>query len=359
MERSINHTVEEYLEYFPCVAVIGPRQCGKTTLLHSLNSGWNHFDLEKGADIEQISADPDLFLRLNPNKVTIDEAQLFPSLFKALRVSIDSNRGVKGRFILTGSSSPELITSITESLAGRVGIIEMAPLTFSEVLGSKNEYFYQLLIDNKLDSTLEIENFTQNGNLSLLHDFWLKGGYPEPWINRNNKRFHSTWMTNYVTSYLHRDIKLLFPGIDEIRFRKFLSMLASSSGQVLNYSDMARSLDVSQPTIKDYLFKAHHTFIWRTLPSFEKNVHKRIIKHPKGHLRDSGLLYHLLRISDRNGLLSHPRMGRFWESFVSEQILTNLQARGIPFDASYYRTSAGAEVDLILKGNFGCFPADN
>lgn len=209
-----------------------------------------------------------------------------------------------------------------------------------------------------MNTSLDIKNFNVQGDLASLHSFWLKGGYPEPWLARDKKRFHPSWMSNYVTSYLNRDIKSLFPNIDEIRFRRFITMLAGSSGNILNYSDMARMLDVSQPTIKDYLYKAHHTLIWRTLAAYDKNIQKRIVKHPKGYIRDSGLLNHLLRISDQNSLLSHPKMGNLWESFVTEEIFKNLNARGIRFEASYYRTSAGSEVDLILEGDFGLVPIE-
>ena len=135
LKRKCSQLVEEYLEYFPCVALIGPRQCGKTTLLHNMPGDWIHYDLEKGGDYNLISADPDLFLRLNPEKITIDEAQLLPELFSALRVSIDADRNNSGRFVITGSSSPVLLESISKSLAGRIGIIEMSllALEFSTV----------------------------------------------------------------------------------------------------------------------------------------------------------------------------------------------------------------------------------
>lgn len=136
MKRAAQTLLEEYLTLFPCVAIVGPRQCGKTTLLGSLDDSWRVFDLERGGDFQAVVDDPDLFLSLHPGKVAIDEAQILPALFQALRVAIDADRGTVGRYVVTGSSSPELARAITESLAGRVGIIELAPLSWSEVNAS-------------------------------------------------------------------------------------------------------------------------------------------------------------------------------------------------------------------------------
>jgi hypothetical protein len=185
----------------------------------------------------------------------------------------------------------------------------------------------------------------------------LNGGYPEPWI-RNSARFRKAWNTNYVRTYLQRDVASLFPGLDHDRFRQFLNMLGGLSGTILNYSDLARALGVSQPTARDYMDIAHGTFVWRRLPAYSGNPLKRVVKHPKGYLRDSGLLHHLLRIADLDMLLGHPSAGRSWEGMVIEELLRGLNARGTAFDAYHYRTGVGGEIDLVLQGDFGLIPIE-
>ena len=356
MERMYQKILLELLELFPCVAVIGVRQCGKTTLLQELSSQWQLFDLEKSSDFEIISRDPDLFFRLHPNHTAIDEAQLLPELFTSLRVAIDADRAQPGRFIITGSSSPELVHSISESLAGRVAILELAPFTFAETQQHLTPEIAKLI-----SNRATIEDFQKlkipAAILQKQHEFWLRGGYPEPWI-RNNPRFTKLWMQNYVQTYLNRDILRLFPGLNRQKFTLFLQMLSNLSGTIINYSDLARTLGVSQPTAREYFHIAHGTFIWRHIPPYEKNAAKRIVKHPKGYLRDTGILHFFLHVTTINDLLAHPVMGRSWEGMVIEEILRGLNALGTSYDYYHYRTGGGAEVDLILDGEFGLLPIE-
>lgn len=359
MKRAYESLVKEYLGMFPCVGIVGARQCGKTTLLHTLPETWKRFDLERGSDYEVVSRDPDLFLRLNESKIAIDEAQIIPEIFPALRVAIDASRAVPGRFVVTGSSSPHLLRSISESLAGRIGIIELSPLSWSEIHPSKkkNKAALDYLLDTSCPPKDIVNALTPNGSLRDVHDYWFRGGYPEPWL-KNSKRFSDVWTDQYIKSYLYRDIGRLFPQLNKARFRQFLNLLAGLSGTILNYSDIARTLSVSQPTVREYLDIAHGTFLWRKIPPFERNTMKRLVKHPRGYLRDTGLLHHLLRIGSLDALLSHPQMGRSWESVVVEELLRQLNSRGVSYGYSYYRTSAGAEVDLILEGDFGLLPVE-
>ncbi len=353
MRRAVAPLLTEYLATFPCVAILGPRQCGKTTLLGTLGREWTAFDLERRADHTVIARDPDTFLRLNPRHVAIDEAQLLPALFPALRVAIDEHRREKGRFVITGSSSPELLTSIAESLAGRVGIIELSPFSWSEVTATtRRDSFLARLTNPRTTPAALIDGLKARGSLVALHDYWFRGGYPEPWL-ADNDRFRGTWTEQYIQSYLYRDVKRLFPGLDDIRFRRFLELLGGLSGRVLNYAETARALQISQPTARDYFDIAHGTFVWRRVPAFSGNAVKRLVKHPRGYLRDSGLLHTLLRIPDTVSLLSHPQMGASWEGLAIEEVLRQLAALGAPVDYSYYRTSAGAEIDLVLQGAFG------
>lgn len=353
MKRAYAGLLRAYLKTFPCVALLGVRQCGKTTLLKTLPPNWRHFDLERRADYSVVSRDPDAFLRVNPSQVAIDEAQVLPEIFPALRVAIDARRAEKGRFVITGSSSPALVRSVSESLAGRVGIIEMAPFSWDEVTQTLGrDSFLRRLQDRKAGPAALIEGLRPRGGLARAHDFWFRGGYPEPWLNPDDT-FRTRWVEQYIQTYLFRDVKRLFPGLDDVRFRRFLEMLGGLSGRVLNYAEVARALGVSQPTVRDYFDIAHGTFIWRAIPAYARNVVKRVVKHPRGYVRDSGLLHALLRIPDTDALLSHPQMGASWEGMVAEEVLRQLNALGVAHEYSYYRTGAGAEVDLVVEGNFG------
>jgi len=357
MKRQYKALVEGYLRDFPCVVILGPRQCGKTTLLGTLDAGWRRFDLERQSDFDVISRDPDLFLRLNPRRVAIDESQVLPSLFPALRVAIDAHRSEPGRFVITGSSSPALLKSVSESLAGRVALVEMAPFTFAETRQTFDSVFFDAFQSGRVVAADLANSLTPRATLAEVHAYWLRGGYPEPWL-KGRPRFRKAWCENYVRTYLQRDIARLFPGLDHDRFRQFLNMLGSLSGTILNYSDVARTLAVSQPTARDYVEIAHGTFVWRRLPAYAGNPLKRAVKHPKGYLRDTGLLHQLLRISDLDALMCHPAMGRSWEGLVTEEILRGLNGRGVAFEASHYRSAAGGEVDLVLEGDFGKIPIE-
>lgn len=355
MKRHTTPLLHELLGLFPCVALLGVRQCGKTTLLQELPPDWRRFDLEKLADHEAIARDPDLFLRLNADHVAIDESQLLPALFPALRVAIDNRRDEPGRFVITGSSSPELLSAISESLAGRIAIVEMAPLSLAEAYALPPSPLYGLIAARA--PLTELEQLRSRLTLEHAAAYWLHGGYPEPWI-KNTPRFRKLWSQNYLQTYLDRDLPRLFPGLDRQKFRLFVQMLAQLSGSIVNYSEVARALGVSQPTARDYFQIAHGTFVWRHLPAYEKDAAKRVVKHPKGYLRDSGLLHYLLHLQSRDDLMAHPRMGASWEGMTIETLLRGFAAAGVDCEPFHYRTGGGAEVDLVLEGEFGVVPVE-
>lgn len=356
IKRHYFSLLSEYLELFPCVAVLGVRQCGKTSLLRKLPEDWKLYDMEKLDDYNQVARDPDLFFRLNPNRIAIDESQLLPELFSALRVAIDNDRGNNGRFVLTGSSSPTLLKSISESLAGRIAVINLSPFTHAEAFEIEPSGFYDLVSQTRNPGEI-VNALAARLDIRQLHDYWFRGGYPEVWL-RDNQRFSNVWMQNYLQTYIHRDIARLFPGLNLGRYQLLVQMLANLSGQIINYSEVARALGVSQPTAREYLQIADGSFVWRNIPSYEKNASKRIVKHPKGFLRDSGLLHFLLRLNRLDELMAHPAMGKSWESMVVENIIRGFTITGSSFDYYYYRTGGGAEVDLVLEGDFGLLPVE-
>lgn len=357
MRRAYESLLSEYLESFPCVALIGPRQCGKTTLLRSLGDDWRLFDLERQSDFQLAARDPDLFLRLNPRKVALDEAQLLPSLFPALRVAVDEARGEAGRFVITGSSSPALLKAISESLAGRIGVIEMAPLSFAETRGDFGFPFATAITERTTTPCDIVASLTSRGDVVDAHHYWFQGGYPEPWL-KSSARFRKIWMEQYFQSYLFRDVSRLFPNLSMERFRLFVQALGSFSGTIMNYAQIAETLGISQPTARDYVEIAHGTFLWRRLPAFDKNAMRRVARHPKGYLRDCGIFHHLLQIPDLDSLLAHPAMGRSWEGMVIEEILRAMSCKGYPCEAYHYRTAGGHEIDLLLEGDFGLIPIE-
>ncbi|MBI5500306.1 MAG: DUF4143 domain-containing protein [Deltaproteobacteria bacterium] len=269
----------------------------------------------------------------------------------------EKRRAERGRFVVTGSSSPALLKSISESLAGRIAVIEMAPLSWAEIRSGRPSSALEVMTDRAARAGDVVSAAHPRGDVVEAHEFWRWGGYPEPWL-RGGEDFRRMWMEQYVRAYLYRDIGRLFPGLDQARFRTFLGLMAGLSGTVINTAEVARSLGVSQPTAADYFEIAHGTFLWRRVPSYRRDAVKRIVKHSKGYVRDSGLLHHLSRIPDLEALLVHPVMGRTWEGLVLEEIIRGLDALGAGFDYYFYRTSAGAEVDLVLEGDFGLIPVE-
>lgn len=355
-DRHAKQHLEKLISLFPCTVVTGVRQCGKTTLLSELSPPWQSFDMEVGSDQQQILDDPDLFLRLHPKQTIIDEAQLAPPLFPALRVAIDQQRHQTGRFLLSGSSSPALSQQIAESLAGRVATIELSPLTLAEAWKLPPSPIYSLISDQVSIKQL-LQQTTSRLSIQQIYHYWLKGGYPELWV-RDQPDLQKLWQQNYIDTYLMRDISTLFPRMDRNRYRQLILLLTQASGTILNNAQFARTLGVSEPTIRDWLQIAHDTFIWRQLPAWDRSRQKQLVKHPKGFLRDSGMMNHLLHINSIELLSTHPVAGLSWESMVIENLLRNFYNRGERVTPYHYRTRGGAEIDLILEGDFGLLPVE-
>lgn len=356
LNRALTEHVESLLEQFPVVTILGVRQSGKTEFTKAIRPNWQYFDLERLPDYEQISSDPTFFFERNEKHLILDEAQEYPEIFNVLRGVVDNNRQEKGRFLVTGSSSPELLKHVSESLAGRVAIVEMGTFKASELQAKPLSNFYQLF-KQKLSADFLPESAPPI-NRQEIETSWFKGGYPEPVLS-NNDSAYANWMENYRSTYINRDVAKLFPKLNLVAYQRFLSTLSALSGTIISKASIARAIEVSEPTIHEYLTIAEGTFLWRQLTSFERNITKSIVKMPKGHLRDSGLLHFLQKIHDLDSLYASPMVGHSFESFVIEELIKGLEAEGIVNTGyHYYRTRGGAEIDLILDGPFGLLPIE-
>jgi predicted AAA+ superfamily ATPase len=322
IKRNIEGFVFQNLSIFPAIALLGPRQCGKSTLAKMLSEKIKSFlylDLQNPADFNKLT-DPILFFKANENAtICIDEVQLVPRLFSFLRAAIDQNRR-PGRFILLGSASRELMKQTSESLAGRIGIIELSPFSSKELSNDKEFH---------------------------LHKYWLRGGYPDSYLS-NSDDDSNLWRENFIRTYIERDIPQLGFQIPALQLRRLLTMCAHNQGQMLNASKLGESLSLTHPTIRRYIDLLEQTFILRTLSPYEFNVKKRLVKSPKVYIRDSGLLHRLLQIDTFNDLMGNPVFGASWEAMVIENIVSSLR----DWAPYFYRTSTGDELNLILVKGF-------
>jgi predicted AAA+ superfamily ATPase len=304
---------------FPAVLILGARQCGKTTLAKQVIGG-QYFDLELNSDRQMFEGDPELMLRRLTGPLIFDEAQLLPSLFPLLRALIDEQRDKVGRFYLLGSVSPELVKGIAESLAGRVGVLDLTPFLYDEV------------------------RETPTGSLDHL---WLRGGYPEAFLAPDAISWQLMF-ENYFRTFIERDVTRTGLAFTPQEMRRFMTMLAHVHGGLLNASDLGRSLGVSYHTVQKAIDILEGYFLARRLPPFHANIGKRMVKASKVFLRDSGLLHYLLGISSPEGLLCAPARGRSWEGFVIEQLIA-AEALSRPGSQYYfYRTQTGVEFDLLI-----------
>lgn len=317
--RKKENFILENLLVFPAVVILGSRQCGKSTLVKMLSghlSNFMYLDLQNRQDLTKLN-EPELFFQSNQDKtICLDEIQMVPELFSILRSEIDSNRR-SGRFILLGSASRDLIQKSSESLAGRVGIIQLTPFLISELTNEK----------------------TFN-----LNKYWLRGGYPDSYLAASGAA-SILWRENFIQTYVERDIPQLGFQIPAQQLKRMLIMSAHSHAQLFNASKLGESLGLTHPTIKRYLDLLEQTFILRSLQPFELNLKKRLIKSPKVYVRDSGLLHRLLQIDDFNSLLGNPIFGASWEGMVIENICSSLN----DCQFSFYRSASGDELDLVIQ----------
>lgn len=306
---------------FPIVAIVGPRQVGKTSLAKHLTNEWNrsslYLDLENPADLNKMS-DPLLFLEpLKDKTVILDEVQRVPELFPILRGVVDAHREA-GRFILLGSASPDLIRDASETLAGRIAYFELSPLAYNEI---KDQISYQT--------------------------HWLRGGFPDSLLIQDDLS-SIEWRDNFIKTYLERDLPLLGLSANPLLTRRLWTMLAHWNGNLLNYEALSNSLGITSPTVKRYIDFFESSYLIRRLQPWYVNISKRLVRSPKIYIRDTGILHALLAISTFEELQGNPNLGASWEAYIIQEIWSKLPAR---YELFYYRTQDGTEADaLIVKG---------
>lgn len=319
IERQLRAKTLAWLKRFPAVALLGPRQCGKSTLAKELLkdfAGAAYLDLERPKDRAKL-ADPESFFDLHAGRlVCLDEIQRVPELFPALRGILDE-RGENGQLLLLGSASRDLLRQSSETLAGRIGYLELTPFRLDEAAAGP----------------------------AVQRRLWLRGGFPRSFL-ADGDRDSFEWRQEFIRSFLERDIPQLGIGIPAETLRRFWAMCAHSHGQLWNSSRIGEALGVSHTTARSYLDLLAHTFLLRILPPLEPNLKKRLVRTPKVYLRDSGLLHALLDQTSFDDLLGHPAYGFSWEGFVIEQVLA---AFGSEWRASFYRTPKGSELDLVME----------
>lgn len=315
LRRQIQTLIQRRLDQYPAVALVGPRQCGKTTLAHMV--GGRYFDLEQEPERLRLDLGWDSLER-SEELVILDEAQSWPPLFPRLRGAIDRNRQRTGRFLLLGSVSPALMTRVSESLAGRLSLVELTPFLVGELP----------------------ENADRDA-------FWLCGGFPEGGILHRDR--FPQWQRDYLTLLTQRDLPSWGLPAQPQTTRRLLSMLTAVHGQTWNASQIGKSLGLSYHTVNSYLDYLEGAFLVRRLPPFVPNIRKRVVRSPKVFWRDTGLLHAQHNVNDEHSLLNQPWVGTSWEGFVIEQVIGHLSSFGRSFDASYFRTSDQHEIDLVLE----------
>jgi predicted AAA+ superfamily ATPase len=297
----------------PVTALLGPRQCGKTTLARLFGAGRQaiHFDLESQPDQRRLQ-NPELILGSFQGLVILDEIQVMPELFNVLRVLVDRPE-TQARFLILGSASPDIIRNVSETLAGRVELVELAGFDLRETGADTWEHL------------------------------WLRGGFPRSFLAASDED-SLAWREGFIRTFLERDIPQLGIRIPVAAMRRFWTMLAHHHGQIWNASELARAMGLSDKTVRSYLDILTGTFMIRQLQPWYENIGKRQVKAPKVYLRDSGVLHSLLSLPNLHALMGHPRVGASWEGFALEQVLLTLK----PSEAFFWATHSGAAIDLFF-----------
>ena len=322
IKRYAETELVQLLEQFPTAAILGPRQIGKTTLAQQIAARTKpspvYLDLENPIDLAKLDDPGQYFQTRTDRLIILDEIQRTPGLFQVLRGVIDRRRRAgqqAGQFLILGSASRDLLKQSSESLAGRIAYKELTGLTVSEIKSKDQE------------------------------TLWLRGGFPDSFL-AHDERASMRWRMNFISTYLERDVPQLGPRIPAVTLRRLWTMLAHSQGEQVNVAKLAGGLDVSAHTAKRYIELLEDLLLVRTLRPWAGNIKKRLVKAPKVYIRDSGIAHALLNLTTRDDVLGHPVVGASWEGFALENILSVMPDGATSW---FYRTAAGAEIDLVIE----------
>lgn len=344
--RAIEATLRRTARTFPALLLTGPRQSGKTTLLrHLFGKTHAYVSLERPDTRARAAADPVAFFADHPPPVVLDEIQFVPELLHHVKDRIDADRR-PGQWLLTGSQSLSLMHGISQTLAGRVAVLELDPLSAGEATGRASVESIDSLLGRVFDHG-SVRTRTRPRPLPNLSDWMLRGGFPEPRLRRRIDR--SLWLSSYVQTYLERDVRDLLRVGDLQAFGRFLALVAARSGTVLNMTDLGRDVGVTGPTAKAWLSVLEASHLVFLLRPHYRNLGKRIVKSPKLYLADPGLVTFLTGLHSGEAVLRGPSAGALMETVVVSEWMKAFRQRGERPPLSFYRSNTGDEVDLIIE----------
>lgn len=315
-QRSLTQKLKEYLDFFSVVAITGPRQSGKSTLLHHVLSEYTYVSFDDPITVSLFYDDPEKFIRIHGDRVIFDEVQKAPEIFEYIKLAVDRDRNAPGKFVLTGSSQLSFSKEIAESLAGRIGLLTLLPYEYVEMPEEKKQ-------------------------VSLYF-----GSYPE--LVSKNYQLFDDWMASYIETYIEKDLRMIANVGDLRDFQKLIQLLATHVGQLLNFSSFSKALGVDVKTVKRWISILEASYIIFLLPPYFKNYGKRIVKSPKLYFYDVGLVSHLCGISNEKIYEKGPLYGPLFENYIVAEFLKKHTHRKTHSKFYFYRTSHGVEIDLII-----------
>jgi predicted AAA+ superfamily ATPase len=357
-ERLIERKVTKYFESFPCVLLSGPRQVGKSTLLrHLFGERCKTFVFDSVQDLYGARADPDLFIRNNPPPLILDEIQYAPELVPTLKRYVDEHR-VPGQFLITGSQQWAVMKHLSESLAGRVAILELGGFSMSERCQDPGQCWFGDWVEKASRDSREAMEWLlrASGTGQSPSQLIWRGAFPE--VQTLADDVIPGWMRGYVSTYLQRDVRSLLAVKDETQFASFLTLCSALTAQECNYSQLGRDIGLSTPTAQNWISALRGTFQWLENQAVSNNQIKKLSQKPKGYMTDTGLACYLLRLGSPEALQGHPSFGALFETFVVVELIRQVQP--LPTVPAFYhfRQHSGAEVDVVVEINGRLFPVE-
>jgi predicted AAA+ superfamily ATPase len=353
LKRHIEEKLHIYAKNFKIVLIKGARQVGKSTLIRNCFPDYKMVVFDPVQDLYGARQDPDQFLANFSAPIILDEVQYVPELIPALKRKIDLSNA-KGQYILTGSQNISVIRDISESLAGRVGILELEGMTPYEIAAKSDNNWLKTYLDSPEDFTSSNQHFNTLKNKRTLYETLWQGSLPG--LVDMSPEVYAGFFQSYIQTYIERDVRLFADISDLSLFSRFIALIAAYSAQEINKSQLGRDIGLSAKQATKWLEILNYSYQWREIPAFSSNIIKRISKKPKGIFTDTGLLCYLQKISSPETLGGHPLLGAIFESYCDNNIIRLAKVMNTPPNFYHWRTAAGAEVDLILERDGKLFP---